>query len=86
MSIEIDKTILQKQLNELVAELDIHKQLIRLFGKRPHAHQKPDMDIEEALDCIRICIKYLFLENEALNRVNKMLREMWENSRDETED
>ena len=33
-----------------------------------------------------ICVKYLIFDNDALRRENQMLRQLWENSRDEIEE
>lgn len=40
----------------------------------------------DIIDSLRVGVKYLLLDNEALQRENQMLREMWDNSRDGTEE
>ena len=76
---KLDKNILNK-LGDLVREV-MPRERISIDVAKGRA-----VSDSEIIDSIRVGVKYLLLDNEALQRENKMLKEMWDNSRDETKE
>ena len=75
---KLDKNFLK--LRDLVHEI-MPKERIGIDVAKGRAVSDSDI-----IDSLRVGVKYLLLDNEALQRENQMLREMWENSRDEIEE
>ena len=87
----MDEATFQKRLAELVAEIsklpeDQRAKLQALADqtKKRHEELKQTVSgIQESLDFLRLCIKYLLFDLEATKRENNYLRKMLEERREE---
>jgi hypothetical protein len=82
----MDETNLEDKLNELVKEFGgmsdpRHRKLAMLAKQARENHkqlQKSVDSLQEALDYLRICIKYQVFDLEATRRENQYLRKLLE--------
>jgi len=82
----MDETKLEEKLNELVKELggmvDPQSKKLSILAKQAqnkHKQLQKSVDsLQEALDHLRVCIKYQLFDLEATRRENKYLRKMLE--------
>ena len=81
---------LEEKLNELVAEIgsvpaDRRKKFIARSGKMKKKFQdlkKSVNGVQDSLDYLRVCIKYLVFDLEATRRENNYLRRLLEDKKD----
>ncbi|MHC4572875.1 MAG: hypothetical protein ACYS76_01875 [Planctomycetota bacterium] len=86
----MDETSLEDKLNELVQEFGCtadprYKKLAILAKQARESHkrlQKSVNSLQEALDYLRICIKYQLFDLEATRRENQYLRKLLEERND----
>lgn len=77
---------LESKLNELVREVGgmsdpQHSRLVMLAQQARDSHKKLQKSVDrlqEALDYLRVCIKYQLFDLEATRRENRYLRKMLE--------
>ena len=82
----MDKSDLERQLNELVNEIgsipEPRRNKIILLARRAKESRdklrKSMDDLQNSLDYLRICIKYMTFDIEATRRENKYLRKLLE--------
>ncbi len=82
----MDESVFEFKLNELVNEIgsipsDEKKKLIMLAKKTHNAHKKFSKTISQmndSLDYLRVCVKYLMFDLEATKRENEYLRKLLE--------
>jgi len=83
---DMDETKLEGKLNELVKEVSgifdpKYKKLAILAQKARDNHKQLEKSVstlQEALDYLRICIKYQLFDLEATRRENKYLKRLLE--------
>ena len=82
----MDESSLEAKLNELVKEVGgvvdpQYRKLANLAQKAQDSHKKLQQSVDslqEALNYLRVCIKYQLFDLEATRRENKYLRKMLE--------
>lgn len=82
----MDEPTFEKELNALVKELGATpstqpKKLIELAKEAKGCHKELEKSmngLQESLDYLRVCIKYMMFDVEATRRENKYLRKMIE--------
>jgi len=87
----MDEATFQKRLAELVAEISklpedqrVKLQALADQTRKRHEELKQTVSgIQESLDFLRLCIKYLLFDLEATKRENSYLRKMLEERREE---
>lgn len=80
----MDEAAFEKKMNELVEEIKglpnpQRKELITLVrntGKTHNKLRKSIDQLQESLDYLRVCVKYLLFDLDATRRENENLKEM----------
>lgn len=80
----MDEAAFEKKMNELVEEIEglpdpQRKELITLVRNTGKTHNKlrKSMDqLQESLDYLRVCVKYLLFDLDATRRENENLKKM----------
>lgn len=85
----MDEAAFEKKMNELVEEIKglpnpQRKELITLVRNTGKTHKKlrKSMDqLQESLDYLRVCVKYLLFDLDATRRENEGLKKMLKDQR-----